>query len=99
MVEKISGRKDSAAQGATRRSRRPRALTPRADLVPSCVLLRYTRHNLFDAAEITQEVFDDKWPAAGNEYATDALRLVVQLDGGSINTISTKVRTGNIRAD
>lgn len=75
------------------------SLTPRHDLRPSCVLVRYARNSLFEAAEITPEVFEDKWPVAADAYAVDAIRLVVQLDGGSINTLSTKVKTEAIATD
>lgn len=72
-------------------------LTPRPDLRPSCVLVRYFRYNTFDgSAMVVPEVVEDKFPPAADPYAPDALRLVIQLDGASQSTLSQPVSSSPI---
>lgn len=75
------------------------SLTPRYDLRPSCVVIRYERLNVFNngtSTETLPEVLTRKWPAAGSVYAPDALRMNVQLEGSSKTQLVQRVVTASI---
>lgn len=71
------------------------ALKARPDLRPSCVLIRYQRANE-QGGDAGVEIIEDKWPPAADEYALDALRLVVELEGGSGQIVTQYIRVENI---
>lgn len=79
------------------------SLTPRHDLRPAAVLVRYMRTNQLNSSEggsqSVTELIDDLWPAGRDPYAPQTLRLSVTLAGGSITEVSQRITTELIQKD
>lgn len=71
------------------------SLKARPDLRPSCVLIRYQRANEL-AGDAGVEIIEDKHPPNADEYALDALRMVVELEGASGLIQTQYIKTGLI---
>ena len=78
------------------------SLTPRHDLRPSAVLVRYMRTNSINSQEggsqSVTELLDDLWPVGSDPYAPQTLRLSVALAGGSVTEVSQRITTELIQA-
>lgn len=76
------------------------ALTPRRDLQPAAVLVRYTRTNTATGgsggSESVNEIIEDLWPTDADAFAAQTLHLVVQMTGSTQTSVSQTVVTAAI---